>query len=90
LAKVRVVLVRPESPGNVGAVARVIKNTGLLGLDLVAPTDWHTVECWRKAWGAREVLEQARVFASLPEALADCRRAFVFRTCARRPPRRRR
>jgi TrmH family RNA methyltransferase len=78
LAKLRVVLVRPESPGNVGAVARVIKNTGLLGLDLVAPTDWRTVECWRQAWGAPEVLERARVFASLPEALADCQRAFAF------------
>lgn len=69
---------RPESPGNLGAVARVVKNTGLAGLDLVSPTDWRTVDCWRTAWGAREVLEQARVFGSLPEALADCQRAFAF------------
>lgn len=78
MAKLRVVLVRPEFPGNVGAVARVIKNTGFLGLDLVAPTEWRTVECWRKAWGAHQVLEQARVFGSLREALADSQRAFAF------------
>ena len=78
MAQVRVVLVRPESPGNLGAVERVVKNTGLAGLDLVSPTDWRTVECWRTAWGAHQVLEQARVFGSLPEALADCQRAFAF------------
>jgi len=73
-----VVLVRPESPGNLGAVARVVKNTGLAGLDLVAPTDWRTVECWRQAWGAQEVLEQARVYPTLPEALAEGHQAFAL------------
>jgi len=78
LAILRVVLVRPESPGNLGAVARVVKNTGLAGLDLVAPTDWRTVECWRQAWGAQEVLEQARVYPTLPEALAEGHQAFAL------------
>ena len=64
-------LVRPESPENVGAVARVIRNTGLHGLHLVAPGDWRTVECWRTAWGAHAVLEQARVHPSLAAALAE-------------------
>jgi TrmH family RNA methyltransferase len=41
------------------------------GLDLVAPDDWRTIECWRSAWGAQEVLEQALVFSDLPGALAD-------------------
>ncbi len=61
---------RPETPANVGAVARVIKNTGLAGLDLVAPGDWRTIECWRTAWGAPDVLETARVFSELEAALA--------------------
>ena len=60
MPRVRVVLVRPEAPVNVGAAARVVRNTGLEGLDLVDPGDWRTVECWRTAWGAHEVLEQAR------------------------------
>jgi len=68
---VRLVLVRPETPANVGACARVVKNAGLEGLSLVAPGDWRTIECWRTAWGAQEVLEEARVFESLDAALAD-------------------
>jgi tRNA/rRNA methyltransferase len=67
----RVVLVRPETPANIGAVARVIRNTGLAGLDLVGPGDWRTVECWRTAWGAHRELEEARVFADLGAALAE-------------------
>jgi len=62
------VLVRPEVPANVGAAARTIRNTGLEGLSLVAPGDWRTVECWRTAWGAHDVLEQAHVFDDLGAA----------------------
>jgi tRNA/rRNA methyltransferase len=68
---VRVVLVRPENAQNVGAVARVVRNTGMEGLDLVAPGGWRTTECWRTAWGGHEVLEQAREFDSLRAALAE-------------------
>ena len=64
MARVRVVLVRPDSAVNVGATARVVRNYGLRGLDLVSPGDWRTVACWRTAWGAQEVLEEARVFPS--------------------------
>jgi TrmH family RNA methyltransferase len=70
LAGPRIVLVRPETPANIGAVARVIRNTGLEGLDLVSPGDWRTVECWRTAWGAQDVLEAARVFDDLASAVA--------------------
>lgn len=65
-----VVLVRPETPSNIGAVARAIRNTGLAELRLVGPGDWRTVDCWRTAWGAHEVLEQARVLDSIPAAVA--------------------
>jgi tRNA/rRNA methyltransferase len=82
LGTVRVVLVRPETPANIGAVARVVRNTGLQGLDLVAPGDWRTVECWRTAWGAPEVLEQARVFTDLRAALAEA--TFVAALSGRR------
>jgi len=71
MARVRVVLVRPETSANVGACARVVRNTGCAGLDLVSPGDFRTVECWRTAWGAHEVLEQARVFDDLAQALED-------------------
>jgi tRNA/rRNA methyltransferase len=78
VARVRVVLVRPETSANVGACARVVRNTGASGLDLVEPGDYRTVECWRTAWGAHEVLEQAREFASLDEALAGVSLAVAF------------
>ncbi len=70
MANVRIVLVQPESPGNVGAAARAIANTGLAGLDLVQPCDWRTVEAWRMAWRAEDILEQTRVFESLEEAIS--------------------
>jgi tRNA/rRNA methyltransferase len=78
LPRVRVVLVRPEAPVNVGAAARIVRNTGLAGLDLVDPGDWRTVECWRTAWGAHEVLEQARVFADLAAAVASAAYVLAF------------
>jgi tRNA/rRNA methyltransferase len=71
MAIVRVVLVRPENPANVGAAARAIANTGLAGLDLVSPCDWRTVEAWRMAWRGEDILEQARVFGTIDEAIAS-------------------
>lgn len=71
MTRVRLVLVRPELPANVGACARVVRNAGLAGLDLVAPGDWRTTECWRTAWGAQDVLEEARAFDGLAAAVAD-------------------
>ena len=78
MARVRVVLVRPETPANVGACARVVRNTSAAGLDLVAPGDFRTVECWRTAWGAHEVLEGARVHDQLAAALEGVSLAVAF------------
>jgi tRNA/rRNA methyltransferase len=78
LPRVRVVLVRPETSANVGACARVARNTGAAGLALVAPGDWRTVECWRTAWGAQDVLEEARVFDDLGTALAGAAMAVAL------------
>lgn len=68
---IRVVLVRPERAVNVGAVARAMRNAGLDELSLVAPGDWRTLECWRSARGAQELLERAQVHEDLEAALAD-------------------
>jgi TrmH family RNA methyltransferase len=78
VARVRVVLVRPETSANVGACARVVRNAGAAGLDLVAPGDWRTVDCWRTAWGAQDVLEEARVFDDLGTALAGAAMAVAL------------
>jgi tRNA/rRNA methyltransferase len=76
--RVRIVLVRPESAANVGACARVVRNTGADGLDLVQPGDWRSLECWRSAWGAQDVLEQARVFDDLAAALTEAGTSVAF------------
>ena len=73
MAQVHIVLVRPRRPENIGAVARVVANTGLAGLRLVQPGDWRTVEAFRMAWQAEEVLEDAAVFPTLAEAVGGCR-----------------
>ena len=78
MPRVRVVLVRPETAANVGACARVLRNTGATGLDLVRPGDWRSLECWRSAWGAHELLEQARVFDDLAAALTGAGLAVAF------------
>jgi TrmH family RNA methyltransferase len=62
----------------VGAAARVVRNAGLEGLDLVAPGDWRTLECWRTAWNAQDVLEQARVFEDLAGSLQGATVAVAF------------
>jgi TrmH family RNA methyltransferase len=77
------VLVRPTSPANIGATARVVRNTGLEGLDLVQPGDWRTLECWRTAWRAHDVLEEARVFDTVAAAVASA--TYVAGLSGRRP-----
>lgn len=82
--RVFVVLVRPENDVNVGAVARVVRNTGLAGLRLVRPGDWRTVASWRSAKGAHQVLEQAQVFDDLAAAVAPA--AYVAALSGRPEP----
>lgn len=68
-----------------GAAARAARNAGLAELALVAPGDWRTIECWRTAWGAHDLLEQAQVFPDLRAALAGVR--YVAALSGRRPQR---
>jgi TrmH family RNA methyltransferase len=78
-ARVRIVLVRPEYAGNIGAAARALKNFGLSRLDLVAPECGHlTSDALKMAYGARDVIEGARIHTSLRAALADARWAAAF------------
>jgi TrmH family RNA methyltransferase len=67
-----VVLVRTRNPLNIGAVARAIQNFGVRELRLVTPFEASFREA-RSAVGAGAVLEGAREFASVADAVADCR-----------------
>src|SRR5438874_1403111 len=67
---IRIVLVAPSHPGNIGAVARAMKNMGLHELLLVQPKEFPHREARARASGADDVLTAARVVASLGEPLA--------------------
>src|SRR5918992_1288651 len=69
---IRIVLVDTNHPGNIGASARAMKNMGLRELCLVRPTFFPNADATARAAGADDLLESARVFATLEEAIADC------------------
>jgi len=71
LHSVRIVLLQTSHPGNLGAVARAMKVMGLRDLVLVEPKCAIDDEARARASGAVDVLENARICASLDEALAD-------------------
>ncbi len=72
------VLVRPQLGENIGAVARVMLNFGVRDLVLVDPRDaWPNPAARGPASGADIVLDDARVVATLDEALAGCRYALA-------------
>jgi tRNA/rRNA methyltransferase/tRNA (cytidine32/uridine32-2'-O)-methyltransferase len=81
LTRVRIVLVGTQHPGNIGAAARAMKNMGLADLALVAPRAFPHSEAAAMASNASDVLDRARVYATLAEAVADC--AYVVATTAR-------
>jgi tRNA/rRNA methyltransferase len=70
LSRIRVVLSRPSHPGNIGAAARAMKTMGITQLRLVRPKSFPHPDARAMASGALDVLESARVCASLEEALA--------------------
>jgi tRNA/rRNA methyltransferase len=70
--RLRIVLVRPEEAGNVGAAARLCKNFGLSRLVLVAPRLSRPQEAARWAHGAEDVLDGADWVDTLEEAVGPC------------------
>jgi len=78
-----IVLVRPQLGENIGKSARAMLNFGLTEMRLVAPRDgWPNPSAGPAASGADVVLEQARLFDTVPEAIADC--STVFASTVRR------
>ncbi len=68
---ISIVLVRPRDPNNIGAAARAMANFGLSDLRVVEPYE----PSWRaavSAVGAADIMQKARLFDTLPQALADC------------------
>lgn len=78
---IRVVLVHPTHPGNIGGVARAMKNMGLTSLVLVEPREHPAPEARWRAASAGDVLEAAQVVATIEEAVAGAQ--FIVGTSAR-------
>lgn len=69
---ISIVMVHTTHPGNIGAVARAMKNMGLSQLRLVAPREFPSEEAVARASGATDVLDSVVVFDTLEQAIADC------------------
>ena len=78
---IRIVLVGPSHPGNIGAAARAMKNMALSELVLVNPRQFPHPEAVARASGADDVLAAARVVSSLAAALEGC--GYVAATTSR-------
>lgn len=93
LANIRIVLVRPRGSGNIGSIARAMKNMGQTELAIVGTA--RTRSFWARAMAVhgRDILSHAKRYETIREAIADC--ALVVGTTCRsglyrmhsRPPR---
>ncbi len=82
LSHIKIVLVETTHPGNIGAVARAMKNMMMTNLCLVSPKFFPHADATSRSAGADDILMQAHVFNTLEEAIADC--SLVIGASARR------
>jgi len=75
LGNIRVILVETSHPGNIGAVARAMKNMGLSDLRLVSPRHYPSAEATARSSGADDLLARARIHPDLAQGLRGCRLA---------------
>ena len=78
---IRVVLIQPTHPGNIGATARAMANMGISRLVLVQPRNYPGPEATARAAGADHILNNAKVVPDLDRAISDC--TLVIGTTAR-------
>ena len=81
LDRIRIVLVEPRHPGNIGSTARAMKTMGIEQLVLVAPARFPDPQADWRAAGAVDVLDGVIVVSSVAEAIAECH--FVVGTSTR-------
>ena len=79
----KVILVEPAGPINVGSVARLCENFSVHELRLVSPKcDYLAQEAKKMAVRGLKILEKAKVYEDLNSALSDCSR--IIATCGRK------
>lgn len=72
LSNIKIVLVETSHSGNIGAVARAMKNMMLTNLCLVSPKLFPHADATARAAGADDILATAQIFETLSDAIADC------------------
>ncbi len=72
LSHIKIVLVETTHPGNIGGVARAMKNMNISNLCLVSPKIFPSADATSRASGADDILAKATVCSTLQEAIADC------------------
>src|SRR6058998_2709625 len=83
--RLRVVLVNPRNPLNIGAAARAMSNFGFFHLRVVNPYELAFREA-RSAVGASPLLDRAEEFKTVAEAVADCTLVVGTTAVGRRQP----
>ena len=78
---VQIVLVETSHPGNIGSVARAMKNMGLAILALINPKKFPHQEATALAGNATDVLDNAKIFTSIQEAVKNSK--VIYATSAR-------
>ena len=79
----KIVLVRPQLGENIGKAARAMLNFGLTEMRIVAPRDgWPNESALPSASGADSVIENAKIFDTVAEAVSDC--SHVYATTVRK------
>lgn len=86
MRNVRIVLVEPSHPGNIGGAARAMKNMGLNQLWLVNPKRYPDPQADWRAAGALDVLDTTHVVADVASAIAGCHWVVGTSTRSRRIP----
>lgn len=72
LENIRIILLEPREPGNIGSVARVIKGMGMSQFYLVNPVPFLDVDAtWYMAHGAADIVENCCVVETLEDALSE-------------------
>lgn len=73
-----IILVRPQLGENIGKAARAMLNFGLTEMRLVAPRDgWPNPAAGPAASGADIILDEAKVYETVEDAVADCSHVYA-------------
>jgi tRNA/rRNA methyltransferase len=71
MKNISIILVEPQSSGNIGSVARAMENTGFSSLVLINPVDYKNNEAYSMACNACSTLLNSKVFTSIADAVKD-------------------